>query len=250
MPLMSPWIRLDIDWDDPKWLDDLPWSARACWVILKCHCKKLGINGLVSIPNVEKMARERKIEPSDLWMCIEAAIEEGELIEHPDVWEFKYWAEEQASESKHRVKRWREKQDKQQTQENCGVTLRNATDRYEPLQALPCITTTTTTTETDTSKRESAGATGGRDLATGKAYARPTQEECIAYGKEIGLDEQSSTRFFLTNEGTGWMTRKGPIINWKPIMLTWRQRDIDNPQKPTNGHHVQTFKVTGIKPIE
>ena len=77
----------------------------------------------------------------------------------------------------------------------------------------------------------SGDARGGADapaLATEKLkrdkFEKPTLEEMIQHGTEIGLPKEESEACWSHYESNGWMVGRNKMKNWKASMVSWRRR--------------------------
>lgn len=113
-----------------------------------------------------------------------------------EVIEIKNWHKRQEvySESRDRVKKWREKQ--RENQNVTPVTLHsNGKNRIEENRI---------------------------DKNISNRFVKPTVEEIESYIKEKGYSVDANT-FFNFYESKGWKVGKSPMVSWKASVATWNK---------------------------
>lgn len=66
------WIRLDVDWEEVEWLDDLDGTAAGCWPRLMCLVKSQGSKGRCRRVSPKILARKWRV-PVEAVEALEAA---------------------------------------------------------------------------------------------------------------------------------------------------------------------------------
>lgn len=71
----------------------------------------------------------------------------------------------------------------------------------------------------------------------------PTTEECIEYGKSIGLSMDDSEHFFDHFESNGWRVGRNPMKNWQAAMRNW----LRNKRKWNNERDFSPRAINDVK---
>jgi hypothetical protein len=137
------WFRLNTTWSQSEWLAELPPASRLAWVELLSYVKAHGFDGKVRSVSPVVFGRMVGIEPADIKRLLAAADADGALIIDGDDWTLTGWQAHQGDPTaKHRMRRYREKQNTE------DVTPVTRNDR----------SVTPTETETETELLEDANA--------------------------------------------------------------------------------------------
>lgn len=113
---------------------------------------------------------------------------------------------------------------------------------------IPEETDETTTHKTDSDAEQKPRRSTTRRQQAPRVFVEPTEQECIDYGRSIGLSELVCMKFYATMVRDGWTTGKQQkqIVSWKGAMNTWKvneklygqqsvaqQSAVAQPYKPT-----------------
>lgn len=77
-------------------------------------------------------------------------------------------------------------------------------------------------------------------------FQKPTLQEMINYGTEIGLDGEECEACYDHYEGNGWRVGKNPMKDWRAAMRNWKRNSngfngcVDGAQHLKNGDIVKS----------
>lgn len=103
----SRWLRLNVDWDETPWVDELSNSAQLAWIKLLCHVKRDGLNGRARAQAIGIASRKWGIAKEFIEEMIAAAIANEALSDNEGRWIVRAWATYQNPETARRAT-WRE----------------------------------------------------------------------------------------------------------------------------------------------
>lgn len=85
------WFSLECDWDESKWLAQLPWPSRAIWPLIIGRVKLHGRGGVCNAPDLERFARSHDIPVDALRELLEAAEVDNALLVTDETWTVTNW---------------------------------------------------------------------------------------------------------------------------------------------------------------
>ena len=135
----SRWLRLNVDWDDSEWVNDLEPLGQLAWIKLMCHVKRDGHAGRVRALSTIVASRKWNIPKGAIEEMLSLAEACGALAIEGEAWVLLNWNKYQGdSTNSERQKRYREKTSGESNADNALREVCNA------------ITVRATETETET----------------------------------------------------------------------------------------------------
>lgn len=232
MSAKARWLRLNVDWDDSKWVEPLSESGQLAFVKLLCYVKASGTKGRIRSLSVARAASKWSVKPRGVQEMLSAAFDDGAITLDGDDWVLTNWLTYQQEDNSNaeRQQRWRNtrKQDNGVLNgDNEPITDHNGT--ITPLSRR--------VTETDTSKKEVDKSTSKEKRTR---MVKPTPEEVAAYAVELGMPKSQGGRAYDHWLSKGWKVGNSPMQDWKASLRTWKAGWIDrgSPIEPRlNGKH-------------
>lgn len=169
-----------VGWDESKWLQDLPWDVRYCWITILEYVKDRGWKGVVREPLPERIAASHGIVTEShgasryvtaLRSCIDAAVAHGAIEVSNGHWVIPNWTHYQGEDRTAAERQQRSRDKKRQTQnaqeeeddpEEVTGASRPVTDGHAPSRKVTPPRARFTATSPSVSPA-TAGATGNLD---------------------------------------------------------------------------------------
>lgn len=111
MSAEARWVRLNVDWDESRWLAALPWHVRAAWPLVLCYVKKNGTGGRCREPIAARWAGAHDMPEEVITALLAASIASGALLIEDEHWVIAKWDEYQRPDTTNaeRQKRFKER---------------------------------------------------------------------------------------------------------------------------------------------
>lgn len=227
------WIRLNVNWSEDGWLDNLPWEVRAVWPEWLCLVKDNGRNGVMPVTPLHRLAGSRNIPVDCVRSLLQAAIAEGAVQEIDGEWITVNWQRYQEVDSTNaeRQARHRESQKRlAQSNESNGVM---------PVIVEPCNGDNTVTLSRVTTRPPDSNSPPATQTPQGEV-AKPRKsgpvipesiEVAIEYGKTIDLAEEDCRDWWDHFKSNGWkVSGRATMRDWEASMRRWKRENLKRAQ--------------------
>jgi hypothetical protein len=207
------WIRLQADYLNTRWLEEIGYPFNRLWPDVLCHVKLYGNNrGATKSLSVRTFARITGAPDADVQTLLDAAFKTGALLLDGDRWIIASWADYQSPDA--------ERKRKERTGQSADVPDIPKLSRTNATCPVSCHATLTET-ETKTGEGEEPPKPPSAPKERKPAFVRPTEIELVAYIRELGGTGELARKFWLHYESNGWKVGRNPMKSWKAAAENW-----------------------------